>query len=136
MHVIYKRWVTGLACSRFRLMHHTSRRCWFLTSLVFFGLCMVNSSCQDVFEIRIDKEGNKSTMKNRNGMEKWSVLVVSPLTNVKVQTFREGFFLVLFFKADATQLKCIYRTDVKTTTVNQSAVQSKTAKALNTYYTV
>ena len=52
---------------------------------------MVNSSCHNVFEIRIDKEGNKSTMKNRNGMEKWSVLVVSPLTDVKVQTFREGF---------------------------------------------
>ena len=52
---------------------------------------MVNSSCHNVFEIRIDKEGNKSTMKNRNGMEKCSVLVVSPLTDVKVQTFREGF---------------------------------------------
>ena len=60
---------------------------------MFFGLWMVNSSCHNVFEIRIDKEGNKSTMKNRNGMEKWSVLVVSPLTDVKVQTFREVFFL-------------------------------------------
>ena len=63
-------------------------------------------------------------------MEKWSVLVVSPLTDVKVQTFREVFF----FKADATQLKCIYRTHVKTTTVDQSAVQSKIAKALIIYY--
>jgi hypothetical protein len=61
-------------------------------SLVFFGLCMINSSSHDVFEIRIDKEGNKSTMKNRNGMEKWSVLVVSLLTDVKVQTLERFFF--------------------------------------------
>ena len=46
---------------------------------------------------------------------------------------REVFFL-LFFKADSTKLKSIYRTNLKTTTVDQSAVQPKITKALNIFY--
>ena len=41
---------------------------------------------------------------------------------------------LFFFKADSAQLKSIYRTHLKTTTVDQSAVQPKITKALNIFY--